>query len=262
MPIKYKTNLPPFVVVIAVVIAIVIAIAIGIVYKNGLLKEGFESNTSVVPWSKDLIYRFNKYQATVNENVNQYNLEELQKQASPEEAEALLATGVWPWPENLKKAYKEAIRKSTLVKLNDDAALTYAMKTYNKHAAQALLAWNTDEGNFLLYGHTSKNGKVRFQCTDKGVTKTVVKGANLWNGFLNTTTSVVKPSELPQEIDGFAFLPGQEPCDPCSNIDDINATQKKGCQFTLHKNGERSNYNPWHQLWSGRAAAAAAVATA
>ena len=39
--------------------------------------------------------------------MTQYNLNQLQRQATPEEAEELLRTGFWPWPNDLKQLYIE-----------------------------------------------------------------------------------------------------------------------------------------------------------
>ena len=66
---------------------------------KGELKEGF-NNVGDNGWSNDLINRFNIYQNTMTDNVFRYNLEVLQKNASPEEAETLLKTGYWPWYNN------------------------------------------------------------------------------------------------------------------------------------------------------------------
>ena len=54
---------------------------------NISLKEGFQNDKK---WSKDLLQRFNTYQLTVNQNVNQFNMDVLQQQATPEEAEEYL----------------------------------------------------------------------------------------------------------------------------------------------------------------------------
>ena len=75
-----------------------------------------------------------------------------QKQATPEEAEILLKTGLWPWPDELKNEYVEKIWSSPIIKIEPQYALNYAMGIYNKNAAIQLLAWNTKEGEFLLYG--------------------------------------------------------------------------------------------------------------
>ena len=57
------------------IILLVIIIAI---YNNYTKKiEGYQNNTN--KWSTDLIKRFNIYQTTMNNNVNQYDLELLQK---------------------------------------------------------------------------------------------------------------------------------------------------------------------------------------
>ena len=75
------------------------------------VKEGFT-------WSSDLINRFNKYQTTVNENNNQYNIDVLQEQASPVEATELLNSGYWPWSAATKYQYQDAVWRNPIIKIN------------------------------------------------------------------------------------------------------------------------------------------------
>jgi hypothetical protein len=88
----------------------------------------------------------------MNKNKTYFDLDILQKQTTPDEVEQLLATGYWPWPDELKKLYIDKVWSSPIIKIDPNIALDYAMKIYNKNAARELLAWNTKEGEFLLYG--------------------------------------------------------------------------------------------------------------
>jgi hypothetical protein len=124
------------------------------------IQTGFQNYT--IQWSPDLIKRFNIYQQSVNQNINQYNLTQLQRQATPQEVEELLQTGFWPWPDDLKQLYIEKVSDNPIIKIDPQYALNYAMKLYNKNAVTELLAWNTKEGQFLLYGaHNNKNNTIK-----------------------------------------------------------------------------------------------------
>ena len=70
-------------------------------------KEGFDSNYT--PWPNQLVQRFIEYQRTVNLNYHQFDLDILQKQATPDEAEHLLQTGFWPWPDDLQYEYLDKV---------------------------------------------------------------------------------------------------------------------------------------------------------
>ena len=65
------------------------------------LEATFKPVPGFVPWPKNLVHRFKIYQKTVSKNVKQYNMYVLQQQASAEEAETLINTGYWPWPDEL-----------------------------------------------------------------------------------------------------------------------------------------------------------------
>ena len=131
---------------------LLILLVVSILIFNSYSKkiDGFQNSN--IKWSPDLIQRFIKYQQTVNENNTQFDLDILQKQATPEEAEEMLRTGYWPWPDDLKKQYIDNVWASPIIKIEPQYALDYAMKIYNEDTVREMLAWNTKEGHFLLYG--------------------------------------------------------------------------------------------------------------
>jgi hypothetical protein len=147
-----------------------------------------------------------------------------------------------------------------IIKIEPKYALDYAMKTYNRNAARELLAWNSKEGQFLLYGGiigtSEKSGtseknleKNTIKCsTDSNgnsvMEKKVFNGMNLWNGYINTNTSVVKPEDIPKEMPGFTFV--NNPCDPCVAL---NSPGDFSCPFKLNIKGDDSISNPWKSLW-------------
>jgi hypothetical protein len=237
-------------------VLIISLLVISIILFNSFTKitDGFQNNYS--NWSPDLIRRFNVYQTTMNKNKNYFDLDILQKQASPDEVEQLLETGFWPWPDSLKNDYIEKVWSSPIIKIDPQYALNYAMRIYNQTAVRELLAWNTKEGQFLLYGGDlgvsdgmPKNVNNTIKCsTDSNdnsiMEKKVFTGMNLWNGFMNTTTTTVKPEDIPKEMPGFTFV--KNPCNPCVAL---NSPGDFSCPFKLNVKGDDSISNPWKSLW-------------
>ena len=207
--------------------------------------DGYQ-NYNMTAWSPDLIKRFNVYQTTMNNNTNQFNLELLQQQATPEEAEELLKTGHWPWPNELKQQYLDNVKKSPIIKIEPQYALDYAMGIYNKKAARELLAWNTKEGQFLLYGGLigktdgmSEDLKNTIKCNANGEMEKKVYNNN------GHTSTVVKPENIPKEMPGFSFVKGA--CNPCKVFND---NRDFSCPFRLNVEGDDSISEIWQQLWN------------
>jgi len=220
-------------------------------------KTGFQNNTTTSnKWCPDLIKRFNIYQTTMNKNKTYFDLDILQKQTTPDEVEQLLDTGYWPWPNELKKLYIEKVWSSPIIKIDPNIALDYAMKIYNKNAARELLAWNTKEGEFLLYGGylgvsdgMPKNVHNTIKCStdSKGnsvMEKKIYTGMNYWNGFMDVKTTKVNPEDIPKDMPGFTFV--KNPCDPCVAL---NSPGDFSCPFKLNVEGDDSITNPWKSLW-------------
>ena len=241
-------------------IIIVILLVISIILFNSFtkIKSGFQNKDNNIRqnWSYDLIKRFNIYQTTMNKNKTYFDMEILQKQASPDEVEQLLKTGYWPWPEDLKNEYINKVLVSPIIKIDPNYALDYAMKIYNQTAVRELLAWNTKEGQFLLYGGDlgvtdgmPKEIHNTIKCsTDKNnnsvMEKKIFTGMNRWNGYMNITTTPVKPEDIPKEMPGFTFV--KNACDPCVAL---NSPGDYNCPFKLNINGDTSVSTPWKQLW-------------
>ena len=242
------------------IIGLFILILLYFFYYNSCT-EGFSIsfNNNFVPWPKDLIHRFKIYQATVGENNYQYNMYILQQQATAEEAETLLRTGHWPWSNNIKKQYMDAISKNVLLEVDPGEAADNAMKIYNENAIKEKLAFNTKEGKFLIYGtvidnndndsqkygvfNGNKLNPTTIRCSDdlhnSVMQKKVFNGYNFWNGYKNTTTTVLKDDDIPAQVAGFSFV--GEPCNPCLY----------NCPFRINVNdGTYNKISPiWSDLW-------------
>ena len=217
--------------------------------------DGFQNSN--IKWSPDLIQRFIKYQQTVNENNTQFDLDILQKQATPEEAEEMLRTGYWPWPDDLKKQYIDNVWASPIIKIEPQYALDYAMKIYNEDTVREMLAWNTKEGHFLLYGGDigvtdglPKNVRNTIKCStdmnDNSVMqKKVYTNMNDWNGYTGETVTTVEPANIPKEMPGFNFVNG--PCNPCVAL---NSPGDFSCPFKLNVKEKGNDISDvWKTLW-------------
>jgi hypothetical protein len=236
---------------IILILLLVIVLLLGtssILFNKQIGKEGF--------WSPNLIKQFNIYQTTMNNNENQFDLQLLQKQASPEEVKHLLKTGFWPWSDELKAEYIERVWSNPIIKINPQYALDYAMKLYNQAAVTELLAWNTKEGQFLLYGGNlgvsdgmphDVNNTIKCTTDSKGkavMQKQVFTKMNLWNGHMDSKITNLNPEDIPNEMPGFSFVRGA--CNPCVAL---NSPGDFSCPFKLNVEGDDSISSPWKKLW-------------
>jgi hypothetical protein len=228
-------------------VLLVIAIIVFNSYSKGT-KSGFQNSNN--RWSYDLISRFNEYQYTVNRNHNNYDLNIVQQQASPQEVEQLLSTGYWPWPDYLKYEFLDKIASNPIISVEPQYALDNNMKTYNQEAAKQLLSWNTKEGQFLLYG--ANLGRTddglpdnTLKCNDNSIMeKTTYTDMSLWNGYYNLNTEPVKNEDIPKVMPGFQFV--KSPCNPCVAL---NSPADYSCPFQLNVKGDNSVSRIWQKLW-------------
>ena len=240
-------------------VLIIIIIIVLIILFNSFTKTysqlGFQ-NYYKTDWSPELIKRFNIYQTTMNDNNNQFDLDQLQRQVGPEEVEEYLKTGLWPWPDDLKQLYIQYVWANPIIKIDPQFALNYAMRLYNQTAVRELLAWNTKEGHLLLYGGDlgvsdgmPKNVRNTIKCSNSidnsQMEKKVYTGMNLWNGYMDSTTTIVKPEDIPKEMPGFSFVKGS--CNPCATFD---SPPNYSCPFRLNVKGNDEISEPWKQLWN------------
>ena len=212
------------------------------------VKEGFSSG---LMWSDDLIKRFNLYQNTMTDNTIQYNLDVLQKQASPAEAETLMKTGYWPWSNDTKYIYQDAMWRQPIIKANVGHALQSAMKTHNETAAKLLLSWKEKEGQFLLYGAQGKGfGSVAgsydtIKCSSDENNNSVMMGRvkeNFMDEYIEKSVPIAN-EDIPKHMAGFSFVKG--PCNPCSALHNDYS-----CPFRLNVGGDDSITPIWKKLWS------------
>lgn len=219
-------------------------------------KNSFQNNNIQYKWSSDLIKRFNIYQTTMNKNKTQFDLDILQQQASPYEVEHLIKTGYWPWNDKLKYEYLNAVSSSPIIRIDPNYALDYAMKIYNQNAVRELLAWNTKEGQFLLYGGdlgvsngmpSNVHNTIKCSTDTNGnsiMEKTIYTGINLWNGYMNSVTTTVNPENIHKDMPGFTFV--NKTCNPCVAL---NSPGDFSCPFKLNVRGNNTTSYVWRSLW-------------
>lgn len=241
-------------------VLLVVLVIVAIIFFNSYAKTTYfvEGFTCGKKWSKDLIDRFLVFQKTVNDNNYQFDMEMIQHQASPEEAEYLLKNGKWPWSNETKYLYMEDVWRNPMIKINPGISLEQAMKIYNENAMKQLLAWNTKEGEFIIYGGDlgvtpgmPDDVRNTIKCAyDKSTNKfemekTTYNGYNEWNGYKNIDKKKISNEDIPKEMPGFQFARG--PCNPCAPL---STPADYSCPFTLNVKGDKNVSQIWKQMWN------------
>jgi hypothetical protein len=229
-------------------------------------KEGFISIT----WSPITIKNFLNYEQTRNPNLV-FDVDLIQQQASEDEVKILMKTGKWPWSDETKKLYMDAVKINTMIKTSPKAAMEQAQAIYNETIIKEMIAWSSPEGQFLLRGaysinqpnnqtQTQNNGSGSFGINSGLVTKSndlircgidsnnkvyLEKIENMGNngitGVHKKKTTKVDYKKLPELVSGFRFI--KSPCDPCSALD---GPPKYNCPFSLTS----KDPSPiWVSLW-------------
>ena len=210
---------------------------------NIILKNG---------WTSSLVEKFLSYQNSYNPNYY-FDINIIQQQATPEEANEYLQTGKWPWSPEIQHLYKTTISKDPLLSFSPGSALNNAQQIYNQTAIKEVLAWDTKEGHFILdgvtIGHTKnlpKNINNMVRCgLDGNPVKVINRKATGAPGFMVENYIPVEPSALPALINGFSFL--KEPCNPCAILNEDILTYN--CPFSLNI-GDGGEVSPiWAHLW-------------
>lgn len=222
-------------------------------------KEGFT-------WSQETIDNFNSYEKTNNPNVV-FDVSLIQNQASQEDVDVLLSSGMWPWSEDVQQMFMDKVQRNTMIKTSPVDALNKARTIYTETAAKELLSVNSPEGMFLNVGvlidvpgdqedamgntYGVKSGLVApnkntIRCgTDKNGDMVMQETQNMGNDGITSVHSKVTTdldyTKLPDLIPGFSFLKG--PCNPC-----VALKNDYSCPFSLH-DGESGVSSIWKNLW-------------
>jgi hypothetical protein len=244
-------------------------------YSQTKQKEGFT-------WNQQSTDKFLEIQKLINPQIV-FNTPEIQQQATQEEVNYFNQHGRWPWSEQVKNLYKEALNKNPYIRTSHEDAINTISTIYNEQAILQMLSWQAKEGQFLLNGVSINTGKSNpYEDLPSGWgdyafnSKQISKNNNIIKcGYnKNNDTSGNKPGELSlQEIEhrgndgilynhvkkitpvdynnleklipGFSFLKG--PCNPCEAL---NNPPNYNCPFELNIRGEKNGISPiWKYLW-------------
>jgi hypothetical protein len=231
--------------------------------KNETLKrEGFLSIT----WSPETIKNFLNFEQTRNPNLI-FDVDLIQQQATEDEVKQLLKTGRWPWSDETKKLYMNAVKDSTLLKTSPEASMEQAQIIYNQNIIRKMISWNAPEGQLLLQGayyaspdKNQNNGSgtygvnsglvsqksILIRCgMDKNNKVVLQQTEDMGNdGITGVHNKVVTPldyNKLPSLIKGFRFI--KSPCDPCVAL---NSPPQYTCPFSLTSSAPSPI---WESLW-------------
>jgi len=223
--------------------------------KTGI-REGFTQ------WSSKVKTDFANFQNTHNPNF-QFDMNIIQKQASPEEVEYLIKNNKWPWSDSVKAMYKDAVMRNSVISMDPGVAMDVAQTIYNETAVKELLSWNTKEGAFLLtgvtVGHTKGlpdniNNIVRCGTSDSNsngnsnggavMEKITNVGYDGINGSMIKNYAPVPDAEIPKLVPGFKFLKGE--CNPCVALND---PANYSCPFSLNVGDGGEVSTIWKDLW-------------
>jgi hypothetical protein len=98
---------------------------------NNKIKEGFK-------WTQDEIQTFISVQKTAAP-IHVYDVETLQKHVSPEELHYYFKNGKWPWSEETKTRYQNALDTNPFVRVYKKGGLTQTQRLFNEYAINYIL---------------------------------------------------------------------------------------------------------------------------
>ena len=232
-------------------------------------KEGFQQ------WTEDQVQHFLRLQKTINANKI-FDVEEIQKQASPKELDYFLEHNKWPWSKDVTDLYESYVLKNVYIQNDPKDSLNHARSIYNEKAILDILSEQAKEGQFLLNGVEVNSNKSMvpngtgsfayssglvtnmynpvYKCGENKKTGTPemkrfqYTGDDKMLGQHTTKIEDVDVSNLEEIIPGFKFVNG--PCDPCSALN-YDSNNRFNCPFELNI---KKNQGPisaiWDYLWS------------
>jgi len=236
---------------------------LGVINSPSVPSSSSERNAvyTVTTWPQQTITDFINFQKVHNPNFT-FDINILQRQATAAEVQSLIENNVWPWSDDVKQMYKDAMANNWNVSVDLGSSLNTAQSIYNQTAIMELLAWNTKEGEFLIDGAVigqSKNMPSNVnnivRCASSGsagsgpgsniLEKVVYTGYNSISGNLQSQVTPVSNSDIPSVVNGFQFL-GSGACNPCSALD---YPPNYSCPFSINT-GNGATVSPvWQKLW-------------
>ena len=233
-------------------------------FNNFKNKEGFT-------WTQDSITQFLQVQQTINPKII-FDTNEIQQQASQDEVNYFLKTGMWPWSQEVQQLYKKAIITNPYIRTDPEDAINVTRKIYNQRIILEMLSAQTKEGHFLLkginlsdisnnninngfgnYGYTSgldenTQNKNIIRCGIDASGNNSLQQIKYSNNDSNT--QIITPvdyNNVSSLIPGFSFK--NSPCNPCVAL---NSTPDYTCPFNLDISGNINQGTSiiWKYLWN------------
>ena len=217
-----------------------------------LSKEGFT-------WSAKSTRDFIELQDTINPKVI-YDVNMIQKnQASQQEVDYFNAHGMWPWSEEVKLLYEEAVSNNPYIRNSVKDEVNTARKKYNQAAILRVLSYQSNEGRFLISGVQVRdpNGnekedlpsgfgsfgyesgligklyndviKCNSSSNNSKLERIKYTGKGGIYGEQTKEVTDVDYNDLENIIPGFSFING--PCNPCGAL---NEKADYSCRFRLN----------------------------
>lgn len=260
--------------IITIIICIILLLSLIMIQNTNTffnVKEGFQ-------WSKPSTDLFLSIQNTINPNKI-FDTNVINQQATQQELDYFLETGMWPWSPEVQELYKEATMNNPYTKSFPGDAVNKARTIYNEKIILEILSWQTKEGQFLLKGKlvhgpsdnietgagtfginsglqsglvANKKNKiikcgVRNESTDDlSLMQIKYIGDNGITGSQMKEMSPVDYNNLETLVPGFTFING--PCNPCVALKD---DPEYSCPFLLKEKNKSSGVSSiWHYLWN------------
>ena len=218
---------------------------------------------TVTTWPQQTITNFINFQKVHNPNLT-FDINILQQQATAAEVQSLFENNIWPWSDDIKQMYQDAMANNWNVSVSLGSSLNTAQSIYNQTAIMELLAWNTKEGEFLIDGAvigqsanmpSNVNNIVRCSSSSSSsssssgssniLEQVIYTGYNSISGNLQSQVTPVSNSDIPSIVNGFQFL-GTGSCNPCSALD---YPPNYSCPFSINTGNGASVSPIWQKLW-------------
>ena len=263
---KNKTYLPYLLILLGILVVVYFWIIPSFIQmtSKSIEREGYISSN----WPRKTIEDFLNFEKTKNPNLI-FDVDVIQQQATQDEVNTLIKTGKWPWDEETKTLYTDALKANTMLKTSPKETMDKSMEIYNQKIIREMISWSSPEGQFMLRGayavdagsdKPQDNGSGTYGVNSGLVTKTnnLIRcgmdptnkvslqqiqntGTNPVTGADKKKTTTLDFTKLPTLLPGFRFI--NAPCDPCSALD---SPPKYTCAFSLT---DKSPSPIWSSLW-------------
>jgi hypothetical protein len=238
---------------------IILGLIFLIIFRFKVLSKEKEKEKEGFTWTAKSTRDFIDVQDTINPKVI-FDVEMIQKnQASQQEVDYFNEHEMWPWTEEVKLLYEEAVSNNPYIRNSVKDEVNNARKKYNQAAILRVLSYQSNEGRFLISGVQVRdpNGNEKEDLPSGFGSFGYESGliGNLYNDVIKCNSSSnnsklerikytgkggiygeqtkevtdVDYNDLENIIPGFSFLNG--PCNPCGAL---NEKADYSCRFRLN----------------------------